>query len=249
MNKFLILSILASWSIMTHADFQSKSFSDLAEMRSASLSNRTVHYVMKNNKFTRKESDIINTFDEMATQQLDKESMGDRLLTIVNFVVSRDIKTFHEESLLDEQDISSMSNIEMKNVKEVGSNTLTFQSILPIPFGSIKSNNTLVVLDSDMIDEYDHIKSMFNVSKYYDNPPELISYQESSNFSSYMDRSQVLTFYYDIGNGKTYIESYTISNLKKDMSWLIKSATKRSALSKIEEIPESCERNGVRWQE
>ena len=202
--------------------------------------------VIKDTGFSALEGQIAAILDKNSiTKRVEAKTANSDLLVVASFVADRNIKTFNLQSLTDAQDIAKLGGVVVSGFSAPSQYEVRFQSELRTPFNSIYSMNRLFVVPQSEISYYSNIKNM--VAGLSKQKPQYVSYQEGTNFSSFLNRSQVLTMYFELPEGRTLIKSFTLTQTRSSMNFLVRGGMKKTIQANLKAIPGICEANGARW--
>ncbi len=176
---------------------------------------------------------------------LDKATLKNTLLVVAEFIVDRKISTFTYESLTYPPDIMTLSAVELSEVQKLAPNKIAFKSKMKAVIKSLYADNELTIYYPADFHQDSEIKRMGQLFS-ETNPPDLMSYQNSSNFSDFLKATRVLTLYYDLGGGQTRIRSFTLTHTQ-DLNFILRRGMKSAIKASLINIPIFCELNGQKW--
>jgi hypothetical protein len=176
---------------------------------------------------------------------LDKNDLNNTLLVVAEFVVDRDISTFTYESMTHPADIMALSSVELSQVKRITPNKIRFKSKMSAVIKSLYADNELTIYYPDDFHQDANIERMSGLYSAA-NPPDVMSYQQSKNFTDFLKDTHVLTMYYDLGDGQTRIRSFTLTHTQ-ELNFILRRGMKSTIKASLVNIPILCEINGQKW--
>lgn len=253
MKKILLIIcfVLTSASNVYGKNFRITEFSNVDELESSQSYLNTILLSLKDDNFNTSEKDIIRYIVDASHSHSASQSLNNKLLAVASFVVERNIETFSHESLGDKGDISSLIGAEILRYENESKQKKRFKSKMGVSFASFHSENQLVILNQEELgaglypDISDLVETLSPATL-----PDFVTYQESDEFTDYLNHSQVLTFYYNVSSGDqkfTYIKCYTVSDLRSDMNFFERIAMKKIIKNNLQKIPYQTELNGKKW--
>jgi len=172
---------------------------------------------------------------------------GDDLVIIAKFFAKRDIKTLTKKTLLDVKDLEAIGNSVITNFETLGKGEVRFNSKVGAFITNLKSLNYLKVFDKNDIKNNNQLASTLK-NLLGERTPDIVSYQESGDFSDFLNRSQIFTMYFNIKKNQTEIISYTLTNVRKNMNSFTRFAMFKKIEGDLIKIPSTSEKNGLKYQ-
>ena len=239
---FLITTLVLLSSSMALAKVTKKRESNIETFRRSSSRSSHVNYYLS--YYNENQKPLMVSIARLFHAGFEHE--GIPFLVGAKFLVNRNIKTFHKESLTNQEDLEKFSDSTISDLQLYSGDQMTFQSKVNTPWISLTSHSSLSVIEVSDFSRHPILQQVALLA-HPGITPSVVTIQKSFSFNRFFNTQYVVTFYSDAGDAKTEIVSVALTYFKSSTPGFTRSAVQSYLENNLGRIPTVTEENGLNW--